>query len=123
MLIMGETPASRKAFIWSCITTDRELVKTMTALNADGLLDEALSLTRDNIKRSFQELIDLKRWQRTAGYEDGQPYKPPSLIAYEKKLEEDGELDDYMEHKATLQAEIDRLEYEYSLKRKDGENG
>lgn len=61
-------------------------------------------------------MVELERWRRREGYEPDQPYKPPSLIAYEKQLEADGELDDYMEYHATLQAEIDRLEYEYKMK-------
>ena len=114
MLIMGETPNDHKRWLLELIKTNRSLIK---ALEASTIIEpedrrDLLTALRQEIRDYMKELLDLERWRRKEGYEPNQPYKPPSLIAYHKQLEADGEMEDYMEHQATLQAEIERLENE-----------
>ena len=117
MLIYGETPKQRKKRLMDLIRTNRNLIKTLEdKRRIFPEADELLPTLRQEIKDWLAEMVELERWRRREGYEPDQPYKPPSLIAYDKQLEADGELEDYMEYHATLQAEIDRLEYEYQMK-------
>lgn len=117
MLIFGETPQQRKKWLMDLIRTNRNFIKTLEEKrHIFPEAEQLLPTLRQEIKDWLAEMVELERWRRREGYEPDQPYKPPSLIAYEKQLEADGELDDYMEYHATLQAEIDRLEYEYQMK-------
>lgn len=123
MLIYGETPKRRKEWLLDLIRTNRSFIKELE--NKRDIFpeaDELLPTLRQEIKDWLAEMVDLERWRRREGYDPEQPYKPPSLIAYEKQLEADGELEDYMEYNSALRAEIDKLEYEYQLKEGKDEN-
>ena len=121
MLIYGETPKQRKDCLLDLIRTNRSFIKELEKKR--DIFPEAeqiLPTLRQEIKDWLAEMVELERWRRREGYDPERPYKPPSLIAYEKEIEADGELEDYMEFNATLQAEIDRLEYQ--LKEEKDEN-
>lgn len=123
MLTYGETPKRRKEWLLDLIRTNRSFIKELE--NKRDIFpeaDELLPTLRQEIKDWLAEMVDLERWRRREGYDPEQPYKPPSLIAYEKQLEADGELEDYMEYNSALRAEIDKLEYEYQLKEGKDEN-
>lgn len=121
MLIYGETPKRRKDWLLDLIRTNRSLIKELEKKR--DIIPEAeqlLPTLRQEIKDWLAEMVELERWRRREGYGIEQPYKPPSLLAYEKQLEADGELEDYMEYMATVQAELDKLEYQ--LKEGNDEN-
>ena len=123
MLTYGETQKRRKEWLLDLIRTNRSFIKELE--NKRDIFpeaDELLPTLRQEIKDWLAEMVDLERWRRREGYDPEQPYKPPSLIAYEKQLEADGELEDYMEYNSALRAEIDKLEYEYQLKEGKDEN-
>ena len=113
MLIYEETPKRRKDWLLDLIRTNRSFIKELE--NRRDIIPEAeqiLPTLRQEIKDWLVEMVELERWRRREGYDPEQPYKPPSLIAFEKELEADDELEDYMEYMATIQAEIEKLEYQ-----------
>ena len=123
MLIYCETPKQHKEWLLDLIRTNRSFIKELEKKR--DIIPEAeqlLPTLRQEIKDWLAEMVELERWRRREGYDPEQPYKPPSLIAYEKQLEADGELEDYMEYNSALRAEIDKLEYEYQLKEGKDEN-
>lgn len=124
---MGETPNDHKRWLLDLIKTNRAFIKTLEKSRhiAPDITTEIIEESRKQIREWLNEMVELERWRRKEGYDPDQPYKPPSLIAYEKQLEADGELEAYMEYKATLQVEINRLEYEMWLKNNERkvENG
>ena len=113
MLIYGETPKGHKDWLLDLIRTNRSLIKELEK-KRDTIpeAEQLLPTLRQEIKDWLAKMVELERWRRREGYDPEQPYKPPSLIAYEKEIEADGELEDYMEFQATLQADIERLEYQ-----------
>lgn len=119
MLIYGETPKRHKEWLLDLIRTNRSLINELEKKR--DIFPEAeqiLPTLRQEIKDWLAEMVDLERWRRREGYEPDQPYKPPSLIAYEKQIEADGEIEAYIEYNAIVQTEIDRLEHQL----KEGRN-
>lgn len=78
MLIMGETPNQRKAYIVSSIKQNRDIIARFTKHNTEGQFSESMTILRQEIRDYMKELLDLERWRRKEGYDPNQPYEPRS---------------------------------------------
>lgn len=106
MLVFGETPDQRKRQLLARIKTDRWLIRLFTPLKESS---DHIRLLREEIKSTMKDLTALERWRRKEGYRPDQPYKPPSLVAYEASMtEEDKEA--YLDWQAALDGQIEALE-------------
>lgn len=123
MLIYGETPNDRKRSILHSIKLDREIIALFSKHN-EPEFKESITLLRENIKASMQEMIQLERWRRKEGIEKDEAFVPKSLRDKLANMTEDERMA-WAERQAKLQEQINDLEYQMWEKQhqKGVENG
>lgn len=91
VLISGETVNNRKAWLWSSIHLDQEIIKRFqqSKFKDDPDFRESIKLTQLNIKSTYTELKDLVRWAKSEGIGDDEPYVYPSVRARWEAMSDD----------------------------------
>lgn len=76
VLNIMESYQERKAWIWSTIDLNRDLIKTVQEVCSDDepLKKQVLSNCRAEIRKKTQELSDLARWFKQSGLKETEPY-------------------------------------------------
>lgn len=110
VLIYGETPNDRKQSILHSIKLDREIIALFTK-HTQPEFKESITLLRENIKASMQEMIDLERWRRHEGIAKDEAFIPKSLRDKLANMTEDERME-WAERQAKLQEQINDLEYQ-----------